>query len=143
MIIDRYMVREVGLPFLVVASVLVIIFSTYSLTRYLVDANAGLLMAGEVVRLTALRSLVSLEVLLPLSFYFAIIIGMGRLYSDSEIYAMRSSGISEHRMMRPVMLLALVLAVLTGVLSVLVRPWAYDRSYEIQAEAKASSEVDR
>jgi len=143
MIIDRYMVREVGLPFLVVASVLVIIFSTYSLTRYLVDANAGLLMAGEVIRLTALRSLVSLEVLLPLSFYFAIIIGMGRLYSDSEIYAMRSSGISEHRMMRPVMLLALVLAVLTGVLSVLVRPWAYDRSYEIQAEAKASSEVDR
>ena len=143
MIIDRYMVREVGLPFVVVASVLVIIFSTYSLTRYLVDASAGLLMAGEVVKLTALKSLVSLEVLLPLSFYFAVIIGMGRLYSDSEIYAMRSSGISERRMMRPVMFQALVLAVLTGVLSVLVRPWAYNQSYTIQAEAKASSEVDR
>lgn len=118
MIIDRYMVREVGSPFITIGTVLLIIFSTYSLTRYLVDASAGLLLAGEVVKLTALRALVSLEVLLPLSFYFAVMIGMGRLYSDSEIYAMRSSGISEKRLMRPVMWVALVLAVFTGFLSV-------------------------
>jgi len=143
MIIDRYMVREVGLPFIAVVSVLVIIFATYSLTHYLMDANAGLLMVGEVVRLTALKSVVSLEVLLPLSFYFAVMLGMGRLYSDSEIYAMRSGGISERRLMRPVMLLALALAVVTGYLSVSARPWAYQRSYEIRAQARAASEVDR
>lgn len=143
MIIDRYMVREVGLPFLAIVTVLVIIFTTYSLTRYLVQANSGLLVAGEVVRLTLLRSLVSLEVLLPLSFYFAIMIGMGRLYSDSEIYAMRSSGISEQRLMQPVMALALALAVVTGFLSVTVRPWAYASSYSILAEAAATSEIDR
>ncbi|HLF32012.1 MAG TPA: LPS export ABC transporter permease LptF [Xanthomonadales bacterium] len=143
MIIDRYMLREVGLPFIAVSTVLLTIFSTYSLTRYLVDANAGLLRTSEVVSLTGLRSLVSLEVLLPLSFYFAVMLGMGRLYSDSEIYAMRSSGIGEKRLMRPVMALALVLAVLTGVLSMVVRPWAYERSYEIRAQAMASSELDR
>jgi lipopolysaccharide export system permease protein len=143
MIIDRYMVREVGLPFLAIASVLVIIFSTYSLTRYLVQANSGLLVAGEVLQLTFLRSMVSLEVLLPLSFYFAIMIGMGRLYSDSEIYAMRSSGISEHRLMRPVLVLALALALVTGFFSVVVRPWAYASSYSILAEAAATSEIDR
>jgi lipopolysaccharide export system permease protein len=143
MIIDRYMVREVGLPFVAVSSVLVIIFATFSLTRYLMDANAGLLLAGEVVRLTGLKSLVSLEVLLPLSFYFAVMIGMGRLYSDSEIYAMRSSGISERRLMRPVMLFALSLAVFTGILSLVIRPWAYELSYNIRAQASAGSEVDR
>ena len=143
MIIDRYMVREVGLPFIGIVTVLVIIFATYSLTHYLMDANAGLLKAGEVVRLTALKSVVSLEVLLPLSFYFAVMLGMGRLYSDSEIYAMRSGGISERRLMRPVMILALVLAVMTGYLSVSARPWAYQRSYEIRAQARAASEVDR
>jgi lipopolysaccharide export system permease protein len=143
MIIDRYMAREVGLPFLAIASVLVIIFSTYSLTRYLVQANSGLLAAGEVLRLTLLRSLVSLEVLIPLSFFFAILIGMGRLYSDSEIYAMRSSGISEKRLMQPVMMLALVLAVVTGFLSINVRPWAYATSYLILAEAAATAEIDR
>jgi lipopolysaccharide export system permease protein len=143
MIIDRYMVREIGLPFIAVSVVLVIIFATFSLTRFLVDANAGLLQPGEVVSLMALRSLVSLEVLLPLSFYFAVMLGMGRLYSDSEIYAMRSSGISEARLMRPVFMLALLLAAVTFVLSVAARPWAYERSYQIRAEAKAASEVDR
>jgi len=142
-IIDRYMMREVGLPFLAVSTVLVIIFSTYSLTQFLMDANAGLLLAGEVVRLTFLKSLISLEMLLPLSFYFAVMLGMGRLYSDSEIYAMRSGGISEQRLMRPVMLLALVVAMATGFLSVSARPWAYQRSYEIRAQARAASEVDR
>ncbi len=143
MIIDRYMAREVGLPFLAIATVLLIIFTTYSLTRYLVQANSGLLVAGEVVRLTLLRSLVSLEVLLPLSFYFAIMIGMGRLYSDSEIYAMRSSGISEKRLMQPVMVLALLLALVTCFLSVMARPWAYASSYLILAEAAAASDIDR
>jgi lipopolysaccharide export system permease protein len=79
-IIDRYMLREVGLPFIAVSTVLVIIFTTYSLTRYLVDANAGLLRAAEVVSLTGLRSLVSLEVLLP-KLLLAIVLGMGRLYA--------------------------------------------------------------
>jgi lipopolysaccharide export system permease protein len=143
MIIDRYMMREVGLPFIAVLTVMVIIFTTYSLTHFLVDANAGLLLAGEVVRLTGLKSVISLEVLLPLSFYFAVMLGMGRLYSDSEIYAMRSGGISERRLMRPVMFLALAVAVLSGFLSVSARPWAYQRSYEIRAQARAASEVDR
>ena len=143
MIIDRYMVREVGIPFVAVAAVLLIIFATYSVTRFLVDANSGLLVVDEVVKLTALKSLISLEVLLPLSFYFGVMIGMGRLYSDSEIYAMRSSGISERRLMRPVMLFALILAVFIGFMSISVRPWAYRTSYEIVAQAKAASEIDR
>ena len=143
MIIDRYMLREVGIPFLGVAVVLLVIFTTYSLTRYLGDANAGLLRAGEVMQLTALRSLISLEVLLPLSLYLGILAGMGRLYSDSEIYALRSGGISERRLMRPVMLLALLLAVLTALLSLLGRPWAYTATYELRAAAEAASEVDR
>jgi len=45
-IIDRYMIREVGLPFIAVSAVLLIIFTTYSLTSFLMDANAGLLKAG-------------------------------------------------------------------------------------------------
>ncbi|MDT8322162.1 MAG: LPS export ABC transporter permease LptF [Xanthomonadales bacterium] len=143
MIVDRYMVREVGIPFLGAALVLIVIFTTYSLTHFLVDANAGLLRAGEVVQLTALRAFISMEVLLPLSLYLGIMAGMGRLYSDSEIYALRSSGISERRLMRPVMLLALLLAAFTALLSLLGRPWAYTATYELRAAAEAASEVDR
>ena len=142
MIIDRYLRREISMPFLAVSVVLAAIFVTYSLTRFLIDANAGLLRPSEVLQLTFLKSLISLEVLLPLSLYLSVLIGLGRLHSDSEIYAMRSSGISEMRALRPIVGLAVLLAILIGLFSLFVRPWAYAASYEIKARAEASTEVD-
>jgi lipopolysaccharide export system permease protein len=143
MIIDAYLRREISVPFLTVSVVLVSIFLTYSLTRFLIDANAGLLHPSEVLQLTFLKALISLEVLLPLSMYLAVLIGLGRLHSDSEIYAMRSSGISEMRALRPIVSVAVLLAVFIGLFSLFVRPWAYGTSYEIRAQAEASSEIDR
>jgi len=125
MIIDRYLRREISVPFLAVSVVLSAIFVTYSLTRFLIDANAGLLRPPEVLQLTFLKSLISLEVLLPLSLYLAVLIGLGRLHSDSEIYAMRSGGISEMRALRPIVGMAILLAILIGLFSLFVRPWAY------------------
>jgi lipopolysaccharide export system permease protein len=143
MIIDRYLRREISVPFLTVSVVLVSIFLTYSLTRFLIDANAGLLHPAEVLQLTFLKALISLEVLLPLAMYLAVLIGLGRLHSDSEIYAMRSSGISEIRVLRPIVWVAVLLAIFIGLFSLFVRPWAYGNSYEIRARAEASTEVDR
>lgn len=143
MIIDRYLRREISVPFLAVCSVLVTIFLTFSLTRFLMVANAGLLHPAEVLQLTLLKALISLDVLLPLSLYLAVLIGLGRLHSDSEIYAMRSSGISEIRALRPIIGVAIMLAILIGLFSLFVRPWAYGMSYEIKARAEASTEVDR
>ena len=123
MIVDRYLIKEIGQPFWATFLTLMIIFITFSLSRYLVSADAGLLQLGEVVHLTALKAIISLEVLLPLSLYLAVMIGLGRLYTDSEIYAMRAGGISEARLLRPVMRLTLVLAILIVLLSAWVRPW--------------------
>ncbi len=143
MIIDRYLVREVVRPFLVVSFMLLVVFTTFSLARFLVDANAGFLKISEVVQLTGLKALIALEVLLPLSFYLAVMIGLGRLHADSEIYSMRASGISERRILKPIMMLALGLALLIGGFSIVVRPWAYVQIYQVKALALASSEVDR
>ncbi len=143
MIIDHYLRREISVPFLAVNAVLVAIFITFSLTRFLMDANAGLLHPSEVIQLTFLKALISLETLLPLSLYLAVMMGLGRLYSDSEIYAMRASGISEMRLLRPIAWFALLLAALIALFSVFVRPWAYAQSYRIKAQAEASAEVDR
>jgi lipopolysaccharide export system permease protein len=143
MIIDHYLRREISVPFVSVSAVLVSIFVTFSLTRFLMDANAGWLLPSEIFQLTVLKSLISLEVLLPLSLFVAILIGLGRLHSDSEIYAMRASGISELRVLRPIIGVAFLLAVLIGLFSLFVRPWAYGMSYEIKARAEAASEIDR
>lgn len=143
MIIDRYLRREIGVPLLAVNAVLVAIFITFSLTRFMIDANAGLLRPAEVLQLTFFKSLISLETLLPLSLYLAVMMGLGRLYSDSEIYAMRACGISEIRLLRPIFGFTLLLAVLIALFSIFVRPWAYAQSFQIKAQAEASADVDR
>jgi len=142
-IIDQYLVREVLQPLVAIFTVLVVIFITFSLSRFLVDADAGLLQPIEVTKLTILKSIISLDVLLPLSLFLGVMTGLGRLYTDSEIYAMRSSGISEASLLRPLMRLALVLAIVVAFLSTWARPWAYSQSYAIVANAEATAETGR
>lgn len=143
MIINRYLVREVASPLFAVTSVLVIVFMTYSLTVFLTDASQGLLGAGQIATLTVYKTLIALEVLLPIALYVAIILGMGRLYSDSEMDAVRAAGLGEARMLLPVLRLAALLALLVGLLSVWVRPMVYDALFTLKAQAEANSELDR
>lgn len=142
-IIDHYLIREVLHPFVVILTALMVIFITFSLSRLLVEADAGLLKPLEVVYLTMFKAIISLDVLLPLSLFLAVMTGLGRLYTDSEIYAMRSSGISEARLLRPLMRLALLLAIIVALLSTWARPWAYNQAYELKAAAEASAETGR
>ena len=143
MIIDRYLVREVSAPFVAVTAVLMVIFLTFSLSRFLTDASGGLLNADEVMRLTLLKGIIALEVLLPIGLYVSVILGLGRLYRDAEMDALRAGGVGEWRLLRPIMLLAVLLAALVGILSTLARPWAYAETYELKSKAEASSDVER
>ncbi|MEP5839661.1 MAG: LPS export ABC transporter permease LptF [Marinobacter sp.] len=143
MIIDRHMVRQVAMPCLLVSAVLMIIFVGYSLSRFLTQADAGLLNSAEVIHLTLLKVLIALEVLLPIGLFFGLILGLGKLHSDSEIIAMQASGMGEARMLRPVVALAIPLALFIAVLSFYVRPWAYAQTYTMLALAEASSDIDR
>ncbi len=131
------------MPFLSVSIVLLAIFVGYSLSRYLTKVDAGLLNSGEVTTLTLLKTLIALEVLLPIGLYFGLMLGLGKLHTDSEIIAMQASGISESQMIRPVAWLAIPLALIIACLSIYVRPWAYAQSSEMLAIAKASSDIDR
>ena len=143
MLIDRYLVREVSLPFFGVGAALLVVFTTYSITSFLAKASGGLVSPAEIAQLTFLKSLIALEVLVPLALYLGIILGLGRLYSDSEMHALRGAGISEGRLLRPIVIFATTMAIVVSLLSTVVRPWAYQQSYDLRAIAAASSELDR
>ena len=143
MIITRYLIREVALPLVMVTGVLVVIFISYNVAIYTADAAAGLLPVSAVARLTLLRSLIAIEVLLPAAFYLAVVMSLGRMHSDNEMVALRASGYSEWRVMRSVLWLSLTLAVIVASLSLVVRPWAYQISYHIKAEAEADFNLDK
>ena len=71
MIIDHYLRREISVPFLAVSGVLVSIFVTYRADA-LPDGRQRGLLAPRSFPADILKSLISLEVLLPLSLYLAV-----------------------------------------------------------------------
>jgi lipopolysaccharide export system permease protein len=133
--IDRYLRRSVLRPFAAIVGVLVALFAGYSLSGILADAVSGLLSIGVIAALAGLKLLIALEVLTPISLFVAVVVAFGRLQEDGELTIMLALGMSPLRLARPVIMLALTLAVLVSCLSLFARPWAYAESHAITQRA--------
>jgi lipopolysaccharide export system permease protein len=136
-IINRYLIREIIKPLLAICTILVVIFASYSSSQFLADAVAGALSGQAILTLILLRTLIALEVLLPIALYLAVVAGLGRLYTDHEMTALTASGVSVIQVLRAVLKLSVVIALLVAALSLYARPWAYQESYWLEAQAQA------
>jgi lipopolysaccharide export system permease protein len=132
LILERYIAREITAPLVSVCTVLILIFSGYSTVRFLNDAVNGLLSGETVVVLVALKVLIALEVLIPVTLYLAVVLALSRLHADSEVTAMEAGGIGQGRIITPVLILALLLALMVAGLSLYARPSAYQKMYSLE-----------
>ena len=143
LLINRYLNREILKPLVSTCIILAVIFAGYSATRILPDAANGLMTGKTVAALVALKVLIALEVLVPVTLFFSVIMVLGRMHADSEIIAMRSCGLGNRTLGRSVLLISFVIAMLVAGLSLYVRPWAYDKSYWLKADAEANFDFSR
>ncbi|MBL79934.1 MAG: LPS export ABC transporter permease LptF [Nitrosomonadaceae bacterium] len=142
-ILDKYITRELLIPFVVLILILSGLFSSFSSARFLAEAVTESLGVFAMLELVGLKTLIALEVLVPISLYIAVIIGLGRMNRDQEINILRSAGISEYRIIYTVLIVAIPVGIISGVLSMFARPWAYEESYILNAQAEAELNTDR
>ena len=143
MIIDRYIMREILKPTVAICLVLVVIYGSSMATRYWEDAVQGLLSGWTVVQLILCRVLISLEVLLPTTFYLSVVIALGRFAASGELTAMAACGISTARVTRAVTVVACLVAAAVAVLALTVRPWAWSQFFLLKARAEARFDLTR
>ncbi len=143
LVLDRYLVGEVLRPFAATCLLFVLLFGGYSSARLLSDAVAGRLPMDIVWQLIGLKVVIALEVLLPVAWYLAVVIGFGRLHTDSEIIAMAACGYGEGRAAWTALRLTLLVAAVVVGFSVQLRPWAYRQSYAIEHRAKAQFDINK
>ncbi len=143
LVLTRYIRREIAKPLGGILAVLVVVFASYSTARYLADAAGGLLPGHAVASLVGLKILISLEVLLPIGLYLSIVLGLGRMYADSEMTALAASGVSLTCVLRVVLPLSVGVALGVAVLSLYLRPWAYEMSYRVKARAQTEFDIAR
>ncbi|SER00685.1 lipopolysaccharide export system permease protein [Nitrosomonas sp. Nm51] len=142
-IIERHIIREVAVPFFVVILILVGLFASFSSARFLAGSVTEILGLGALLMLVMLKTLIALEVLIPVALYVAIISGLGRLHKDQELNVLHSSGISGKRIVYIVLMVAVPIGIISGLLSSYVRPWAYAESYLLDAQAEAELNTNR
>lgn len=142
-LIERYIAREILLPFTVVILILVGLFASFSSARLLAGAVTETLGIAALVKLVFLKTLIALEVLIPIALYISVIIGLGRLNKDQELNVIRSAGISGTRIVLIVLTVAIPVGIVSGMLSSYVRPWAYAESYILDAQAEAELNTNR
>jgi len=142
-IIEKYITRELLLPFFVVTILLIGLFVSFSVARFLTGAVTETLGTAAMFKLVGLKTIIALEVLVPIAFYVAVIHGLSRMNRDQEINVLRSVGFSDSRITYTVFLVALPVAVLSGTLSIYARPWAYAESYIMDAQAEAELNTNR
>ena len=142
MIINRYLLREIVGPLAIVLIVLAVLFTSYGAAGFLSDAVNGLLPTDMIVQVIGLRTLIALEVLIPISLYLAVVLALGRMYFDSEVTALVALGVTPARIMGVVLVLSLFTAVAVAGLSLVVRPWAYSRSHELASRASATLDTN-
>src|SRR5215210_7361926 len=105
--IDRYILREVLLPFVFGLVVLTFVLEIPVVLRQgeaLIAKGVEWSMIARVL-LTLLPSQLSLTI--PMSVLLGILIGLGRLSADREYVALQACGVSLMRLLRPLMLFAL------------------------------------
>ncbi len=139
--ISRYVVAEVGWSWLAVTVVLLVVLLTNRLIRFLADAASGDIPANLLFALLGLKALANLGTVLPASFFLAIVMGMGRLYRDSEMAALAACGVGPRELCRALLLLAVPLALLVGYLSLVFGPWAEGTAQRIVAQAQQSNRL--
>lgn len=142
-IIERYISRELLIPFMVVIAILVGLFASFISARLLAGAVTETLGFSAMIKLVSLKTLIALEVLVPIAFYVSVIIGLGRLNKDHEINVLRSVGISSRRIIFIVLMVAIPVGIISGILSIYVRPWAYAESYILDTQAEAELNTNR
>ncbi|MCX7514075.1 LPS export ABC transporter permease LptF [Frateuria sp. STR12] len=137
-ILDRYFLRELAQTVAATAIVLVAIITGTTFAKVLQQVAGGSFPASVMFPVLGLRTLDGLTNLLPLAGFLGVMMGLGRMYRESEMHVLASSGMGPRGLLKPVAILAGAIVLLTGVVSLWLGPWAVRTSDALVAEANRS-----
>ena len=133
--LDRYIAGDISKPLLIFCPALLFLYANFTAIRYLDRVASGLLPVAAVVPLLLVGFAMALEILLPIGFHISVVVGLSRLYTDSEMTAFFAAGISPMRIFRVVAVVSLLVALVVACLTLYVRPWANDLRYLLEHQA--------
>ena len=140
-ILFKYLNREILRNFYAILAILTLIFLSQRLVNYLRDAASGDLSGLAVFQLLALFLPVLFSLMLPLTLFLAILLGLGRSYVEHEMTVMRACGVGEQDVLKHLMRPVLVLSLLTALMTLVMMPWAVEQQQQVMDTQVAEAEL--
>ena len=125
MILRRYMTQQVALNTALVLGFLLILLLGGRMIRYFGLSAEGRLDVGLLFAIIGYNLPYFLELLLPLSFFIALMLVFGRLYVDHEMAVLNGSGVSRGRLARLMTPLIVALFVVEAGVTLVAKPWVW------------------
>jgi lipopolysaccharide export system permease protein len=122
-LIFRYLAKEVFISLAGLTSILLLIFMSNQLVRYLTRAASGQIPAMFIMKLMMLELPNLVGLLLPLGFYVAILIAYGRMYADSEMIVLQACGYSPAQLLKHSFYFSTVVSLCIAVLMLWISPY--------------------
>ena len=139
--LNRYFSKELAQTFAGVSIVLLLVIVGQSFVSLLAKVMKGKLPADVVISMLGLGILKSAILLIPFALLLTIMLSLGRLYRDSEIYAIKASGIGSRSLLRYASLLFIPLIIFLLYLSVFSAPWVEQQIEIIKQKAGGFTDI--
>lgn len=139
--VSLYLLREVGTYTLVGLAAVSLVFIGGNLVRRLADFLLIGVALSDVMVIVRSVVLVTLAYTVPLSFLFGALVGVGRLAADSEIVALRASGIGLRDLVLPVFALGFLVSCLTWYIALEVEHRAKRQIRDVVVSITASGRL--
>lgn len=139
MILLRYLMLETFKSQIGILFVLVLIFVSQKFITILAQAINGVIPVDLVITLLYLNLPQLGTLMLPISFYLAVLFAHGRLHSDSEMIAMSSCGYSPNNVLKATLLLSFLTFTIAAYNSLYLAPLSEDKMISVIEEAQANT----
>src|SRR5262245_15139833 len=130
-ILDRYVMRQVLMPFTLGLLLFTFLIIIPELMRYAEQYIAKGAPTLTIIRLVIALVPMALGLTIPMSLLLGLLVTFGRLSADREFVALQACGVSPLRLMRPVGVLAIAGCVATGYVMLVAVPDASQTFREI------------
>ncbi len=142
MLIFRYIARDLIATTFAVCLVLLLVVVSGRFVRYLSDAASGDLDPTILFAVLGYRMPGFLELILPLSFFLAIFLTFGRLYTDNEMSVLSACGVSQNRLLGYTMVVATLFAATVAYLGMVTGPASLAKAEALLDAQKQRGELD-
>jgi lipopolysaccharide export system permease protein len=122
LILYRYINRQLLTTTIVVTIVLMMVLVSGRFIKYLASAATGEIAADVLFLVMLYRMPEFLQLILPLSVFIAVLLVLGRMYSDSEMAVLRSGGVGQSGILRGMAIPMAVTTFLVGLFGLYVTP---------------------